>query len=65
MERHLDPARFFRVHRSAIVNAAHVREIRSTGDCGHLIVLHGGEAVPLGRGRREVRKRLVEAIGRR
>ena len=35
MERDLDPARFARIHRSTIVNAGHVREIRpdSHGDC--------------------------------
>jgi two-component system, LytTR family, response regulator len=35
MERDLDPARFARIHRSTIVNADHVREIRSEphGDC--------------------------------
>ncbi len=64
LEADLDPRRFFRIHRSAIVNAGHIREMRSSGDGGHLIVLHGGQAVPIGRARREVRRRLVEAIGR-
>ncbi len=64
LEAELDPQRFFRIHRSAIVNAGHIREMRSSGGGGHLILLHGGAAVPIGRARREVRKRLVEAIQR-
>ena len=65
LEEELDPGRFFRIHRSAIVNAAHVREIRGSGDGGHMLFLQGGEAVPMGRARREMRKRLVEAITKR
>jgi len=61
-ESELDPQRFFRVHRSAIVNMAHVREIRSSGDAGHHLYLQGGQAVPISRSRRDVRRKLVEAI---
>jgi two-component system LytT family response regulator len=63
LERELDPGRFFRVHRSAIVNAAFVREVRFSGDGGHLIFLQDGHTVPLSRARRDVRKSLVGAIG--
>lgn len=62
-ESELDPQRFFRVHRSAIVNLAHVREIRSSGDAGHHLYLRGGQAVPISRARSDVRKKLIEAIG--
>jgi two-component system LytT family response regulator len=65
LEEELDPGRFFRIHRSAIVNAAHVREIRGSGDGGHMLFLQGGEAVPMGRARREVRKRLIESMNKR
>ena len=65
LEEELDPGKFFRIHRSAIVNAAHVREIRGGGDGGFLLFLHDGQAVPMGRARREVRKRLVEAVNRK
>jgi len=65
LEEELDPGKFFRIHRSAIVNAAHVREIRGSGDGGFLLFLHDGQAVPMGRARREVRKRLVEAVNRK
>jgi len=64
MESHLDPARFFRVHRSAIVNATHVREVRSTGDGQYCLYLDGGLPIPVGRSRREALKRLVKRIGR-
>ena len=64
MERNLDPARFFRVHRSAIVNAAHVREIRSTGDGQYCLHLASGPPIPVGRSRREVFKRLIKRLGR-
>lgn len=65
LEGELDPRRFFRVHRSAIVNAAQVREICSSGDAGHYVVLQGGQAVPLSRARRDVRRALVDAVGRK
>lgn len=65
MECELDPSRFFRIHRSAIINAAHVREVRTTGDGRYNIYLHGGQALPLGRARREVLERLLSGIAGR
>jgi two-component system LytT family response regulator len=61
----LDPRKFFRIHRSAIVNAAHVREVRSSGDGRYNIYLHGGQALPMGRARREILQRLLSGIGSR
>ena len=63
LECELDPKRFFRIHRSAIVNAAHVREVRSSGDGRYNIYLHGGQALPMGRARREMLERLLSGIG--
>ncbi|HUF28711.1 MAG TPA: LytTR family DNA-binding domain-containing protein [Gemmatimonadaceae bacterium] len=60
LERRLDPTRFVRTHRSAIVNLACVRELRSESD-GSVVVLADGTRVPLGRRRRE---RFVEALRR-
>ena len=53
IETQLDPARFFRVHRSAIVNIDRVREIHPLfrGDCA--VVLRDGTRVKLSRSRRE------------
>jgi len=65
LECELDPGKFFRIHRSAIVNAAHVREVRSSGDGRYNIYLHGGQALPMGRARREILERLLSGIGGR
>jgi two-component system LytT family response regulator len=53
LEQRLDPAVFMRVHRSAIVNLRHVRELRLDYRNRHVIVLTNGERVPLSRSRRE------------
>lgn len=52
MEQQLDPERFFRAHRSAIVNVERVREIRPLfrGDCS--LLLSDGSSVRLSRTRR-------------
>lgn len=65
LECELDPARFFRIHRSAIVNAAFVREVMSRGDGRYNVYLQGGEALPLGRARRETLHRLLGGLTRR
>jgi two-component system, LytTR family, response regulator len=62
LECELDPKKFFRIHRSAIVNAAHVREVRSTGDGRYSIHLHGGQSLPMGRARREILEKLLSGI---
>jgi two-component system LytT family response regulator len=53
LEQQLDPERFFRVHRSAIVNVDRVRELHPLfrGDC--VLVLHDGTRLKLSRARRE------------
>jgi two-component system LytT family response regulator len=53
LERALDPAAFVRVHRSAIVNTARVREIRLDYRNHHVIVLTTDAVIPLSRSRRE------------
>lgn len=65
LECELDPSRFFRIHRSAIVNAAFVREVRTSGDGRYNIYLHGGQALPMGRARREILEKLLSGIGSR
>jgi two-component system LytT family response regulator len=65
LECELDPRKFFRIHRSAIVNAAHVREVRSSGDGRYNIYLQGGQALPMGRARREILEKLLSGIGRK
>ncbi len=65
LECELDPKRFFRIHRSAIVNAAHVREVRSSGDGRYNIYLTGGQSLPMGRARREILEHLLNGIRNR
>ena len=63
LEQRLDPERFVRVHRSAIVNVARVREIHPLfhGDCA--LVLSGGTRVKLSRARRGEFERLFAGAG--
>jgi two-component system LytT family response regulator len=58
LEQRLDPEQFVRVHRSAIVNVARVREIHPLfrGDCA--LVLADGTRVKLSRARRDQFERL-------
>ncbi len=65
LECELDPNRFFRIHRSAIVNASHVSEVRSYGDGRYNVHLDGGLALPMGRARREMLQKLLSGIGER
>ncbi|HJR72525.1 MAG TPA: response regulator [Luteimonas sp.] len=51
LEQRLDPVRFVRVHRRAIVNLAQVRGLQSGEDGG--VLLRDGTVVPLSRRRRE------------
>jgi two-component system LytT family response regulator len=59
LEKQLDPSRFLRVHRSAIVNVARVRSLRPDWRNRHEILLHDGTAVPLSRGRKKAVERLL------
>jgi two-component system LytT family response regulator len=49
LESRLDPARFARVHRSAIVNLSRVKEIRPHGDRDFLAVLRDGTRLKVSR----------------
>lgn len=51
LESRLDPGRFARVHRSAIVGLRQVREVREDGDGQYVVVLRGGARVRLSRTR--------------
>lgn len=65
LERQLDPQQFFRVHRSAIVNLARVREVHPLfrGDCE--LRLADGTAVRLSRNRRREFEARFAQIGLR
>jgi two-component system LytT family response regulator len=53
----LDPARFFAVSRSAIVNLDRIREIQPFARGSHIVILNDGTRVTLSRKRREVLER--------
>ena len=53
LEQRLDPHRFARVHRSAIVPLDRVREMRTIGGGESVLVLRDGTRVPVSRRRRE------------
>ena len=62
LERRLDPARFIRTHRSAIVRIDCIREIRAVSRYEHEVVLVSGARPPLSR---ERRARLETLLSRR
>jgi two-component system LytT family response regulator len=49
MEKRLDSTRFARIHRSAIVNVARVKEIRRHGDRDYLVTLRDGTRLKMSR----------------
>jgi two-component system LytT family response regulator len=51
LESRLDPLRFFRVHRSAIVNLDRVREVQFLFRGEHVVILHDGTRLKLTRSR--------------
>jgi len=60
LEHLLDPARFFRLHRSAIVNLERVRELKPDGRGEPTAVLASGAVLRVGKGRVEsLRRRLA------
>ncbi len=61
LEARLDPARFARVHRAAIVQLDSIRRLRTTGG-GDEVILRDGSRIPVSRRRRVV---LDQLLGRR
>jgi two-component system LytT family response regulator len=64
LEERLDPDRFVRVHRSAIVRLDRVREIRSAGPGESVLILRDGTRVPVSRRRREQVTELIRRLTR-
>lgn len=64
LERRLDATSFVRVHRSAIVSLAMIREVRARATGESVVVLRDGTELPLSRRRREQVTRAVRAFAR-
>jgi two-component system, LytTR family, response regulator len=63
LETRLDPSRFFRVHRSAIVNLDRIRELQPYFKGEHILLLQDGTRLKLSRARREhLEARLGQAL---
>jgi two-component system, LytTR family, response regulator len=60
MESRLDPNSFLRVHRSAIVNLHHVKEVKNEADGDATVVLKSGEQVPMSRSYRSKIQKLLK-----
>jgi two-component system LytT family response regulator len=59
LEERLDPQLFLRVHRSAMVNLQHVREVRTESDGETAVILLNGQKVPMSRSYRSRIQRLL------
>jgi two-component system LytT family response regulator len=53
LEERLDPARFFRVHRSALVNLDRVKEVQALFKGDHVVILQDGTKLKLSRTRKD------------
>jgi two-component system LytT family response regulator len=60
LENRLDPNSFLRVHRSAIVNLHHVKEVKNEADGDATVVLKSGEQVPMSRSYRSKIQKLLK-----
>jgi len=60
LESRLDPKSFLRVHRSAIVNLHHVKEVKNESDGAATVVLKSGEQVPMSRSYRSKIQKLLK-----
>lgn len=61
MEAKLDPSKFVRVHRSAIVNLERIRELQQPYSGEYLVVLQDGTELKLSRSRREQLQTMLKA----
>ncbi|HEU0299025.1 MAG TPA: LytTR family DNA-binding domain-containing protein, partial [Longimicrobium sp.] len=61
LERRLDPRRFFRIHRSTIVNLASVKEMQPLFHGEYVVIMKDGAKLTLSRSRREKLRALLGA----
>ena len=61
IEQKLDPDKFFRIHRSRIVNMERIKELQPWFNGEYVVILRNGTKLTLSRGYRE---KLQERLGR-
>jgi len=61
LERRLDPTRFLRVHRSAIVNRGHIREMQPWFKGDYVLIMRSGARIVSGQTYRDATKRLIDS----
>jgi two-component system, LytTR family, response regulator len=61
MEARLDPRQFARIHRSAVVNVARIKELRASGHGDYTVILHNDMRLKLSRRRRKNLQGLITA----
>lgn len=59
LEEQLDPRRFVRIHRTAIVNVDRVKELRLDYANRHIVVLKNGARLPLSRSRKDTLEKVM------
>ena len=59
LQQRLDPSRFQRVHRSAIVNVQKVKELHPHSNGEYFLVLEGGQELKLSRSYKDVVARFI------
>jgi two-component system LytT family response regulator len=63
LEEQLDPSRFVRIHRTAIVNVDRVKELRLDYANRHVVVLKNGTRLPLSRTRKDTLEKVMSGGG--
>ena len=63
LEEQLDPKRFVRIHRTAIVNVERVKELRLDYANRHIVVLKNGVRLPLSRTRKDTLEKVMSGGG--
>jgi two-component system LytT family response regulator len=59
LEEQLDPTRFVRIHRTAIVNVDRIKELRLDYANRHVVVLRNGRRLPLSRTRKDTLEKVM------
>ena len=62
LEERLDPNRFLRIHRSAIVNLHRVKEVLARPGGEYLVILKDGSQLKLSRSRREQLENVLQYL---